>query len=68
MQTEASASVRYKRLKGFNVWDRAGYDTHGLPTANKVQKNLGLADKNAILKFGLSKFIKECERFSKDNW
>ena len=40
--------VRYKRMQGMNVWDRAGYDMHGLPTANLVQKNLKLKDKKAI--------------------
>ena len=59
--------LRYKRLKGFDVWDRAGYDMHGLPTANQVQKELGLVDKNAILKYGLGKFIKECQKFSTEN-
>ena len=23
--------LRYKRMKGFDAWDRAGYDMHGLP-------------------------------------
>ena len=34
--------LRYKRMQGFNVWDRAGYDMHGLPTENKVQDKLKL--------------------------
>ena len=34
--------LRYKRMKGLNVWDRAGYDMHGLPTENAVQKKLKL--------------------------
>ncbi|MFQ5474906.1 MAG: class I tRNA ligase family protein, partial [Candidatus Nanoarchaeia archaeon] len=24
--------LRYKRMQGFDVFDRAGYDMHGLPT------------------------------------
>ena len=56
--------MRYKRLQGFDVWDRAGYDMHGLPTANKVQKELGLKDKDEIIKYGLDKFNKKCEEFS----
>jgi len=59
-------ALRYKRLCGFNVWDRAGYDMHGLPTANKVQKDLGLRDKDAIVKYGLDKFIKKCIKFSSE--
>ncbi len=60
-------AMRYKRMQGFDVWDRAGYDMHGLPTANKVQKALKLKDKDEIVKFGLDKFAKECQKFSIDN-
>ncbi len=60
-------AMRYFRLKGRNVWDRAGYDMHGLPTANKVQKELKLKDKEDILKYGLDKFIKKCQEFSTNN-
>ncbi len=60
-------AMRYKRLRGFNVWDRAGYDMHGLPTENKVQKELNLADKNAIIKHGLDKFSKRCMEFGLEN-
>jgi len=60
-------AMRYFRMKGCDVWDRAGYDMHGLPTANKVQKELNLDDKEAILKFGLDKFIKKCQEFSTKN-
>lgn len=56
--------LRYKRMKGFDVWDRAGYDMHGLPTANKVQKQLGLKDKDAIIEYGMDKFVEECKEFS----
>ena len=54
-------ALRYLRMKGLNVWDRAGYDMHGLPTENKTQMDLGLKDKADILKFGVEKFIKKCE-------
>ena len=56
--------LRQKRMLGLNVWDRAGYDMHGLPTENAVQKLLKLRDKKAILQFGLKKFIKECKKFA----
>lgn len=59
--------LRYKRMRGFNVWDRAGYDMHGLPTENAVQKKLKLKDKLEIEKFGVEKFIKECIKFSSEN-
>jgi isoleucyl-tRNA synthetase len=57
-------AMRYKRLNGFNVWDRAGYDMHGLPTENAVQKKLGLKTKEEIIQRGMDKFVKECMEFS----
>src|SRR3989338_10664307 len=56
--------MRYKRYKGFNVWDRAGYDMHGLPTENAVQKKLKFKNKEEIEKFGVDKFVKACMDFS----
>ncbi|MEK6886041.1 MAG: isoleucine--tRNA ligase [Nanoarchaeota archaeon] len=60
-------AMRYFRLTGRNVWDRAGYDMHGLPTENKVQKELELPDKKAIIAYGLDKFAKQCMSFSMNN-
>jgi isoleucyl-tRNA synthetase len=56
--------LRYKRMRGFNVWDRGGYDMHGLPTENAVQKKLGIKEKTEIEKFGIDKFVNECKDFS----
>ena len=55
--------LRYKRMQGFNVWDRMGYDMHGLPTEQKVMAKLNLKDKQDIENFGLKKFQKECKKF-----
>ncbi|MEK6905928.1 MAG: class I tRNA ligase family protein, partial [Nanoarchaeota archaeon] len=55
--------LRYKRSQGFNVWDRMGYDMHGLPTEQKTMAKLNLRDKEDIEKFGVKKFIQECEKF-----
>ena len=59
--------MRYKRMRGFDVWDRAGYDMHGLPTENAVMKKLGLKTKEEIAEYGVDKFVKECIKFSSDN-
>lgn len=59
--------IRYKRMSGMNIWDRAGYDMHGLPTAHAVQKKLGLKGKDDVLKFGMDKFIEECKKLSVSN-
>ena len=34
--------LRFKRLQGYDVYARDGYDAHGLPVENKVQKKLNL--------------------------
>ncbi|MGV8171616.1 MAG: class I tRNA ligase family protein, partial [Candidatus Woesearchaeota archaeon] len=59
--------LRYKRMRGFDVWDRGGYDMHGLPTESKVQKKFNLQTKKDIINFGLEKFSKECYMFSEEN-
>jgi len=56
--------LRYKQMQGFEVWDRAGYDMHGLPTESKVQKELNLKTKEEIIKYGLDKFARHCMDFS----
>src|SRR3989338_353932 len=40
--------LRYRLMQGFKVWDRAGYDMHGLPTEHKVMEKLGLKSKDEI--------------------
>lgn len=59
--------LRYKRQRGLDVWDRGGYDMHGLPTELKVQALHKLNYKEDIEKFGLKKFADECMKFSVDN-
>lgn len=59
--------LRYKRMKGLDVWDRAGYDMHGLPTELKVQAKLKIKSKEDIPKFGVKKFIDECKKWSVEN-
>ena len=55
--------LRYKRMKGFDVWDRAGYDMHGLPTEHKVQAELNLKLKEDIIAYGVEPFVKRCIDF-----
>ncbi|MBI2138846.1 isoleucine--tRNA ligase [Candidatus Woesearchaeota archaeon] len=61
------AVLRYKRMKGFDVWDRAGYDMHGMPTEHKTMDKLGLKDKEGIRKIGIRQFVEECRKLSVDN-
>lgn len=58
------AYIRYFRMRGFDVWDQPGYDTHGLPIENKVEKKIGIKSKSDIEKLGIEKFIQECRLFA----
>lgn len=56
--------IRYKRFNGFDVRDMAGYDVHGLPIENKVEKELGIKAKNEIeTVVGVEKFIEACKKY-----
>ncbi len=59
--------LRYRRMIGDDVWDRAGYDMHGLPTENATMKKLGLKTNEDIFAFGLDKFIDECRKLCLEN-
>jgi|TARA_B100001964_G_scaffold233627_1_gene291168 isoleucyl-tRNA synthetase len=59
--------LRYKRMQGFDVLDRAGYDMHGLPTENAAEAELGIKKKDEIEKFGVGKFVKACKDLSIKN-
>ena len=56
--------IRFWRMSGFNVWDQPGYDTHGLPIENKVEKDFQIKSKSDIEKLGIEKFIHECRKFA----
>jgi len=57
-------TIRNKRMQGFSVLDQPGYDTHGLPIENKVERKLGFKKKDDIEKYGVEKFVNECRKFA----
>lgn len=59
--------MRYKRMKKYNVYDRAGFDMHGLPTQHKVQQKFNLKTKKDIEEFGLERFTEECKKLAVEN-
>ncbi|MCE4619450.1 MAG: isoleucine--tRNA ligase, partial [Desulfurococcales archaeon] len=60
--------LRYRRMKGYNVWDQPGFDTHGLPIEVKVEKMLGVRNKKEIVeKIGVDRFVEECKKFAQEN-
>jgi isoleucyl-tRNA synthetase len=51
---------RYWTMKGKHVERRWGWDCHGLPAENLVEKILGVRDKREVAKIGLEKYIETC--------
>src|SRR3990167_504707 len=51
---------RYFTMKGKRVERVWGWDCHGLPAENYVEKQLGIKDKRDIEKVGLRKYIEAC--------
>ena len=58
------ALCRYQRGKGRNVRVQPGYDTHGLPIEVKVEKEMGIKNKQEIEEKGIEKFIEHCKEFA----
>jgi len=51
---------RYWTMKGFKVERKWGWDCHGLPIENIVEKELGFKSKKDIEELGIEKFNKTC--------
>ncbi|HLB66032.1 MAG TPA: isoleucine--tRNA ligase [Candidatus Saccharimonadales bacterium] len=52
--------TRYKTMRGYYVPRRLGWDCHGLPVENLIEKELGFKDKKDIIKYGVDKFNQLC--------
>ncbi|MFA6524215.1 MAG: class I tRNA ligase family protein [Candidatus Paceibacterota bacterium] len=48
---------RYQTMRGFCVPRRWGWDCHGLPIENIVEKDLNISGKKAIEELGIDKFV-----------
>uniref|UniRef100_UPI0038CD8C98 isoleucine--tRNA ligase n=1 Tax=Pontibacillus litoralis TaxID=516703 RepID=UPI0038CD8C98 len=53
--------ARYKTMNGYQVYRKAGWDTHGLPVELGVEKKIGISGKQDIENYGVENFIKECK-------
>ena len=51
---------RYKTMRGYHVRRRWGWDCHGLPIENMIEKKLGLKSKKDIEAMGVEKFNETC--------
>jgi isoleucyl-tRNA synthetase len=47
---------RFKTMQGYHVDRKWGWDCHGLPVENLIEKDLGLKSKKDIVDFGIGKF------------
>ncbi len=55
------AIPRYKTMRGFRVRRQWGWDCHGLPIENIVEKELGVSGRDEIIeKVGVKKFNETC--------
>src|ERR1700753_3153673 len=53
---------RYKTMKGFKVPRRFGWDCHGLPVENEIEKSHNLTGAASIEAFGIANFNEECRK------
>ncbi|MDB5225594.1 MAG: Isoleucyl-tRNA synthetase, isoleucyl-tRNA synthetase [Candidatus Adlerbacteria bacterium] len=56
--TIKDAIPRYRTMRGYRVPRRWGWDCHGLPVENLVERELGLKNKRDIEAYGIEKFNK----------
>ena len=51
---------RYQTMKGKKVERRFGWDCHGLPVENLIEKELGINSKHEIEEYGVANFNEKC--------
>ena len=56
--------IRFKRMQGYDVYDRPGYDMHGLPIETKVEEELDFENKKDIEEYGVDNFVDDCRDFA----
>lgn len=54
--------LRYKTMKGYRVPRRFGWDCHGLPIENEIEKAHKLGGAASIEEFGIARFNEECRK------
>ncbi len=52
--------LRYWTMKGYQAPRRVGWDCHGLPVENLIEKELGIKNKKQIEEMGIEKFNDAC--------
>ncbi len=59
--------TKYHVMNGKKVIRKIGWDTHGLPIENHVEKKLGISSKKEIETLGVDKFNQECRKSVREN-
>ncbi len=59
--------LRFKRGEGFDVLDKPGWDTHGLPIEVMTEKSLGFSSKKDIEEYGIDRFVEKCKELATKN-
>ena len=59
--TIKDAVPRYQAMKGKRVIRRFGWDCHGLPVENEVEKSLGIKGYFQVMDYGVAKFNEACK-------
>ena len=57
---------RYWAMKGKRVERVWGWDAHGITVESKVQKRLGIKNRQDIVDYGLEEFTKECYAYTSE--
>ncbi|RID72726.1 hypothetical protein BRARA_C04605 [Brassica rapa] len=52
--------TRYQTMTGHHVTRRFGWDCHGLPIENLIDKKFGIKLKSQVLEMGIDKYNEEC--------
>ncbi|KAK8512130.1 hypothetical protein V6N12_031858 [Hibiscus sabdariffa] len=52
--------TRYQSMTGHHVTRRFGWDCHGLPVENEIDRKLGIKRRDQVLEMGIDKYNEEC--------
>ena len=62
---------RMASMMGYHVPRVSGFDTHGLPIEQEIEKKFGIKSKSEVMEFGLTNYNKECRNIvlrCEDEW
>lgn len=54
--------ARYKTMQGYYVTRRFGWDCHGLPVENEIEKAHNIKGAHDVINFGIGRFNEECRK------